>query len=211
MGKKAMALEQGRLATTPDCMRLPCNLVGVPPVRQRQDFSCGVAATLMLLRYWCVDDFTDVEESALYEPLQTTRAGGTEPSPMVDFLRRGGLFARYRSGDVRVNELERAVMAREPPILDLQAWRDDDTPWPDTWDAGHYVVMVGYDEEHLYFADPSRATQAGYAFLERSELDDRWHDLTGADERVARMTIFVHGTQRLPSRGPVAERAERLR
>jgi hypothetical protein len=71
--------------------------------------------------------------------------------------------------------------------------------------------LVGYDEERLYLADPSRATRLGYAFLSRSELDDRWHDLTQPDERVGRMAIFVRGEQRLLlSRRPIADRAERL-
>jgi ABC-type bacteriocin/lantibiotic exporter with double-glycine peptidase domain len=206
MREKAMPLERGWPKAGPNSLPLPSNLIGVPPIRQCQDFTCGVAATLMLLRYWCVDGCADVEESALYEPLQTTRVAGTEPGPMVDLSRRKGLFAYYRNGDVRVDELGRAVMAGEPPILDLQAWRDDDTPWRETWDAGHYVVLVGYDEERLYVADPSRATRLGYAFLSRSELDDRWHDLTRADERVERMAIFVRGE--LTAAPPPTDRRE---
>jgi hypothetical protein len=82
MGEKAMPLEQGWPKAGPNSLPLPSNLIGVPPIRQCQDFTCGVAATLMLLRYWCVDGCADVEESALYEPLQTTRiAGGTTTRP----------------------------------------------------------------------------------------------------------------------------------
>ena len=54
-------------------------------------------------------------------------------------------------------------------MVDLQAWSDHAAPWRQTWDAGHYVVMVGYDDDRLYFADPSRATPNGYAFLQRGE------------------------------------------
>jgi len=191
---------------------LPDNLVRVPLVQQSQDFSCGAAATLLLLRYWSVDGYARADESALYEALHTTRTRGTEPGPIADLLRRCGLRAEYRSGDVNVAELERAVSAREPPIVDLQAWSDHNATWRETWDAGHYVVLVGYDKERLYFADPSRATPGGYAFLDRSELDDRWHDLTGVnDEQVHRMAIFVRGTTRwLATPGLVSERATKL-
>ena len=173
---------------------LPGNLVQVPVVTQRRDFSCGPAATLALLRYWRPDTFATVEESALYAPLETTHAHGTEPEPIAQLLRSLGLEAQYRHGNVTVADLERAVDAREPPIVDLQAWTDHHLPYRETWDAGHYVVMVGYDDERLYFADPSTMTPHGYVFLPRVELEERWHDLAGlADVRVERMAIFVRG------------------
>jgi predicted double-glycine peptidase len=180
-------------------------------VQQAQGFSCGAAATLMLLRYWRYDTFAGVDESELYAALDTTQAQGTEPEPMVALLRQHGIDAEYRNGNVRVEDLERAVDAREPPIVDLQAWRDRPDPWPETWDAGHYVVMVGYDAERLYFADPSRATPKGYAYLLRSELEPRWHDLAGpANVRVDRMAIFVRGATRWTPDAPLPAEATHL-
>jgi ABC-type bacteriocin/lantibiotic exporter with double-glycine peptidase domain len=190
---------------------LPANLVMVPLVQQVQDFSCGAAATLLLMRYWCVGAYDGAAESDLYAPLRTTQARGTEPEPIVDLFRRSGLHAEYRTGSVQVDDLERAVAAGEPPVVDLQAWSDHDAPWRQTWDAGHYVVMVGYDTERLYFADPSRATPRGYAFLNRTELDDRWHDLSGDhDTLVERMTIFVRGSQRWLPQGHAPSYATKL-
>jgi predicted double-glycine peptidase len=189
---------------------LPANAVQVPVVRQRQNFSCGAAVTLTLLRYWCVEPYARVEEEALYASLSTTDARGTEPEPMVALLNRGGVDARYRHGDVTIGDLERAVDAQEPPIVDLQAWREHDAPWREIWDAGHYVMMVGYDRERLFFADPSNLTPEGYAFLLRDELDERWHDLSGErDERLVRMTIFARGKQRCSS-GALPREAVRL-
>jgi predicted double-glycine peptidase len=190
---------------------LPANVVRIPFVQQAQGFSCGAAAALMLLRYWRYDTYAGVDESELYGPLDTTQAQGTEPEPMVELLRRSGLEAEYRNGLVHVEDLERAVDAREPPIVDLQAWSDRTDPWPETWDAGHYVVMVGYDAERLYFADPSRATPKGYAFLLRSELEPRWHDLAGlANRRVERMAIFVRGTTRWTANAALPAEATHL-
>jgi predicted double-glycine peptidase len=173
---------------------LPVNLIQVPVVTQRSDFSCGPAATLTLLRYWRPNDFSAIEETALYAPLETTHSGGTEPEPIAALLRRSGLDAEYRHGDVTVVDLERAVDGRQPPMVDLQAWTDHATPYRETWDAGHYVLMVGYDAERLFFADPSTMSPHGYVFLPRAELDERWHDLTGIrDDRVERMAIFARG------------------
>jgi predicted double-glycine peptidase len=192
---------------------LPRNLVRVPSVKQRTDFSCGSAATLSLLRYWRWDVYARVDEASLYLPLATTRARGTEPQPIVSFLNTvGGIAAEYRHGDVTSSDLEKAVDAREPPIVDLQAWRDHDTPWRDIWDAGHYVIMVGYDDERLIFMDPSTMTPGAYAYLPRAELAERWHDLAGDhDERIERMTIFARGcTDAWAPDEPASEGATRL-
>ena len=85
----------------------------------------------------------------------------------------------YVHGDVTLAQLERAVDAGQPPIVDLQAWRDVEHPWTEVWDAGHYAILVGYDAEHLFFMDPSVLTAAAYAYMPRGELDERWHDLAG--------------------------------
>jgi predicted double-glycine peptidase len=190
---------------------LPKNLIYVPVVRQRRDFSCGAAAVLALLRYWCPEAYATVDEDALYAPLKTTDAKGTEPEPMTELLLRSGLRAVYRHSDVTAADLEGAVDARQPPIVDLQAWRDKDTPWRETWDAGHYVMMVGYDTERLFFADPSTMSPEGYVYLPRGELEERWHDLAGDEDRpLRRMAIFAGGSKPWAPSTPPPKEAARL-
>jgi len=176
-------------------LSLPPAAARVPVVKQTTDFSCGAAATLSLLRYWRRDRYASVGEVALHQALQTTEERGTEPEPIVRYLREAaGLDAVYRHGDVTLEQLERGVDARQPPIVDLQAWNETARPYREVWDAGHYVVMIGYDDEHLFFMDPSVLTPGDYAFLPRAELEERWHDLSGDDDaRVERMAIFVRG------------------
>jgi hypothetical protein len=173
--------------------RLPSNLIAVPAVKQVTDFSCGAAATLSLLRLWRWETYAHVEETDLHGALQTTDAAGTEPEPMAEYLRVAAhLRAEYHHGDVTLSQLLLAVDRGEPPIVDLQAWRDRDQPWRETWDAGHYVVLVGYDAERLFVMDPSVLTPGAYAYLPAAELDERWHDLAGPhDVPVERMVIFV--------------------
>lgn len=176
-------------------------------------YSCGAAATLSMLRLWCWDEFAEVDERTLFPALDTTETQGTEPEPMVDVMRRlGGMSADYRHGDVTLAQLEKAVDAGHPPIVDLQAWRDDDWPWRQTWEAGHYVILVGYDRDNLYVMDPSVLTPGGYAYLPRAELDERWHDLSGpASTHLERMVIFVRGERRWQPTGDVEREATRLR
>ncbi|MDP9001051.1 MAG: C39 family peptidase [Myxococcota bacterium] len=192
---------------------LPRNLVRVPSVKQRTDFSCGAAATLSLLRYWRWNVYARVDETALYVPLKTTRSNGTEPEPIAAFLSIAGeIPAEYAHTSVTVADLEQAVDSREPPIVDLQAWIDDDMPWRDVWDAGHYVIMVGYDDERVFFMDPSTMTPGGCAYLPRREFHERWHDLAGDPYvRLEHMAIFAHGSTPVwvPNE-PAPERAAKL-
>jgi len=178
---------------------LPPNLVHVPAVKQRTDFSCGASAALSLLRFWRGDEYARVQESDLFGPLQTTPAAGTEPEPIAENLRAAaGLETRYLHGDVTLTTLEQAVDAGQPPLVDLQCWRDTEAPWPEVWDAGHYAILVGYDAEHLFFMDPSVLTEGTYAFMPRGELNERWHDTTGTDDtKVERMVVFVRGARAL--------------
>jgi predicted double-glycine peptidase len=177
---------------------LPSNVVHVPVVKQRTDFSCGTAAALSLLRLWRHAEYATVDEARLYVPLQTTERDGTEPEPIIAYLRGvARLDADYSHGDVTLAQLERALDAGAPPMVDLQCWRDDGKPWSDVWDAGHYAIFVGYDAEHLFFMDPSVLTPGAYAFIPRAELAERWHDLSGpANSRLYNMALFVRGDAR---------------
>lgn len=192
---------------------LPSNLVHVPPVKQRTDYSCGAAATLSLLKFWRGDAYAHTQESDLFGPLHTTPAAGTEPEPIAEHLTlAGGLETRYVHGDVTLAQLERAVDAGQPPLVDLQCWRDHPVPWRDVWDAGHYAILVGYDSENLFFMDPSILTVGAYGFMPRSELFDRWHDTAGPnDTRLERMVVFARGPRPLWTPcGPLPATATRL-
>ena len=87
-------------------------------------------------------------------------------------------------------------------ILDIQAWPDKDpTPddWSDNWEDGHYVVLVGMDQDFLYLMDPS--THMGYGYIPRAELAGRWHDYEteqGKRREYRRMGIFISGKEHLP-------------
>ena len=184
---------------------IPDNLIAVPLVRQKTDYSCGDASALAVLRYWDYDDYARTPESDLYGPLGTTSADGTDPVPIRDYLETvGGVHADYRHGAEAVTEddLVAAVDRGDPPIVDLQAWQGEKKDWGTDWDDGHYVVLVGYDAERFFFMDPS--TGGHYAFIPRDEFDTRWHDVVGKSTHAFHMAIFVHGdgAAHTPDRAP---------
>lgn len=88
-------------------------------------------------------------------------------------------------------------------ILDVQAWTDAPAPvdWANTWEDGHYVVLVGLHEKNIYLMDPS--TGAAYAYVPLREFEDRWHDYLilpdGSRKEYIHMGIYIKGATPLPS------------
>jgi predicted double-glycine peptidase len=178
---------------------LPENMIPVPLVAQKTDYSCGDASALAILRYWLNDTWKQRPETDLYKPLGTTSKDGTDPRPIATFLAgQAGLSADYVSGeaDVTTDDLEAAIDGGDPTIVDIEAWQavahaQDMKPWATDWIDGHYVVLTGYDADNYYFMDPS--TTGRYAYIPKAQFAKRWHDVLGTSQHVQHMTIFVHG------------------
>jgi predicted double-glycine peptidase len=177
-------------------LTLPKKLIPVPLISQKKDFSCGDVSTLAILRYWNFTKWKSTPEKALYKPLKTSSKSGTDPSPMAAFLsKEPGLKAEFKDTIPSVADLEGAVDRGEPAIVNIQAWQDvprakDLKPWAPDWVDGHYVVLVGYDKDNLYFMDPS--TPGHYTYIPRSQFPDRWHDIVGAKNvHTQHIVIFV--------------------
>ena len=172
----------------------------VPDVRQSTGYSCGAAALQAVLAYWGIEE----REDRLAARLGTTPEAGTHPEAIVRGARELCLTAEIREG-LELADLERALAEGTSVIVDLQAWRESpDAPWTETWDDGHYMVLLGLDAANLYFEDPSLLGARGV--IPRAEFVDRWHDYEGeepldpSDRRYVHMAIFLRG------QGPVRAR-----
>jgi predicted double-glycine peptidase len=175
---------------------LPADYLPVPFTEQEQDYSCGAAAALAVLRYW---QAYGGDESSLYELLGTSPKDGTPPENIARGLAAFGLETGLREG-MTLADLRAALGRGDSVILDIQAWRDDeDTPWSERWDDGHYVVLTGMDEHYAYVMDPS--TPERYTYLPLPELLERWHDYEDRDGSVRRYYqtgIIARGRRPLP-------------
>jgi len=171
----------------------PSPFAAVPDVRQSTGYTCGAAALQAVLAYWGFPE----REDRLAARLHSTPEAGTHPLDIVRVAREFGLTAELREG-LGLPALEAALASGTTVIVDLQAWRErTDVPWTETWDDGHYMVLVGMDAEKLYFEDPSLLGRRG--FIPRAEFIDRWHDYEGdppldaSDRKYVRMAIFLAG------------------
>jgi hypothetical protein len=165
----------------------------VPDVRQSTGYTCGAAALQAVLAYWG----TSEREDRLVARLRSTPEAGTHPLDIVRVAREFGLTAELREG-LSLADLEAALAAGTTVIVDLQAWREGtDIPWAETWEDGHYMVLLSLDNEKLYFEDPSLL--GAHGFIPRDEFLDRWHDYEGdppldpSDRAYVHMAMFIRG------------------
>jgi predicted double-glycine peptidase len=145
------------------------NLIPVPMVRQGTNYTCGVAALQSILHYYGVSYREDVLARALHaDPKE-----GTDHRQIERFARHKG-FTVEKKLNMTLDELKAWVDRRIPALVLIQAWPDKPRDYSSDWDDGHYVVTVGYDDEKLYFMDPS--TLGNYTCISLASFVERWHD-----------------------------------
>jgi len=169
--------------------KLPENYLPLPIVRQSTSYSCGAASLLSILLYWQIED---IPESELFKSLNTTEEG-THPKNIVEYANSRGLKAHMKE-NTTIEELQLALSKGETVILDIQAWCDTDIDWKNSWENGHYVVLIGLDKMNAFFMDPSIGSAYGYIPID--ELMERWHDYEKHEKGVwknYKLAIFISG------------------
>jgi len=167
---------------------VPGLLSQVPDVRQSQSYSCGAASLQAVFSYWGIDQ----REGVLIQELNTTEATGTPPESIVRVARAHGLEADLRT-NLTLADLEESLAGNVPVIIACQAWRDQseaNLSWDDTWEDGHYMVVIGLDRSNVYFEDPALLGTRGE--IPRQEFLSRWHDYEGGPPFRNSSTILYH-------------------
>lgn len=163
----------------------------VPPVVQKQDYSCGPASLLACVRYFLPT--AQANEEMLAYLAGTSEKDGTEPEGLVAAAAAFGLQAEVRE-HMTMQDLRTNVDQGALTIVALQAWADTKGPPPEgysvRWQDGHYVVCTGYDGPRFYFMDPS--LEGARATLTPQELAARWHDVDGNHMRYS-LGVVVRG------------------
>ncbi len=171
--------------------KLPANMQNIPLVRQATTYSCGAASLLAVLSYW---QMSDGNESSLYKHLGTNEKTGTDSSRIVAYAQSLGLSAELKTNQTLAKVREKFESGHSV-ILDFQAWAEVPHPdWKNRWEDGHYAVLVGIDQDYLYFMDPS--TLGSYAFIAAKEFIERWHDYEIKDGKrvlIQQMAIYIKG------------------
>ena len=171
--------------------------------RQITEYSCGASALQAVLSYWG----RELDETAIMKIIGTSEDVGTYPENIVRGVRALGLQVEARE-NLTLDEVRRFG---HPMIALCQVWRSQrsSTPRPeDDWDNGHYIVVLGVDEEYVYFQDPY--LHMGKAFVTRATFERHWHQIMGGEAagnpKLVHLGILIRGDRpaRAAAAGPTA-------
>lgn len=153
-------------------------LFSMPDTRQSTEYSCGAAAMQAVLGYWG----RDIGEEDIREMLNTNEESGTYPDDIIRVALALGLQPEYKE-NMTMADLEDDVAAGIPVVVDCQAWRSVsqyNESWTDIWYNGHWMVVIGIDENNVTLEDPYILGDRG--LMPREEFEARWHNVRGLDE-----------------------------
>jgi predicted double-glycine peptidase len=145
--------------------------IDLPNTFQLEDYTCGPAALMAIFAYYGVGP----EEEWELEEHMGIDEEGSDPKHILRAVKRYGLAHREFS-PMTVGELVTCLDDKHPVMIMLQAWGDRRS-YDRWWVDGHWIVAIGYDRRRIYFEDP--AIYRGRGYLDRAELERRWHDVEG--------------------------------
>ena len=157
-----------------------------PEFRQIYNYDCGVTAMQQILVYYGIEK----REDELIKMLDSKKEDGTKLSKMVDVAKYFGLEVDIIKNS-SIKEIKNLIDNNIPPILLLQAWRsfsDKTIDWKKSFIDGHYAIAIGYNENTIFFEDPSSVVRT---YLTFDELEDRWHDLNDNNKTKNYHTMLV--------------------
>jgi ABC-type bacteriocin/lantibiotic exporter with double-glycine peptidase domain len=139
---------------------------------QPDDITCGPTCVAMLLRHHGID--VDVDEvkaltKTVWFSLEGRDIGMTLPSYISSAISDYGLSPRQFSG--RISDLKRQVAGSGPCITLV---RSEEYGW-------HYVLVIGYDRESVFFINPSIGSLEGLSVREFLSAWDWSGDISGRE------------------------------
>ena len=140
-------------------------ILDFPKLRQVYDYDCGANALQGVLDYYGID----VNEGIIMK-----KAGTNHKGTEISGLKKAAEYfkLKYREGEMTFDDLKKYIDKKIPVIIAIQAWPKEKVNWKTEWSTGHYVVVVGYSKNRIYFEDPYSERRT---FLYYSELEERWH------------------------------------
>lgn len=159
-------------------------ILNYPSLCQTYDWDCGPSILQSVLLYYG----TFVREGELIK-LSGADRSGTYLNGIFKVLIKHGLG--YTAEIMDIIKLKAYIDNEVPVVLMVQAWSDKTiTDWKNDWKNGHFVTLIGYQEDKLIFADPYSAHRV---YLTLDELNDRWHDIDTINNKYFHYGIAIYG------------------
>lgn len=176
--------------------------INLPSSRQQTDYTCGAVALRSIAKYYGKDL---KDEEAFRQLCNSGKNKGTHPEDIAKAARALGFDATVKE-NLTVDELISYISKKIPVICAIQAWGNE-KEYKELRD-GHYVVAIGFDNDNIYFEDPSISGSRPY--LSKKEFLKRWIDREAyIDNPIKkRLGIIIKGNR--PKRKEVITKTRRL-
>lgn len=161
-------------------------IIDYPSFRQSTNYSCGATVVQSALLY-CLGSKSEIPETDLFKSLATTKKDGTSPISIISLFKSKGI--EYSTGTLTKDNLIKNVDNNIPTIICIQAWSKKYSDYTNIDSEGHYVTVIGYNNDGFIFEDPS--VSGRYGFIKYDDLDDRWHDVDNNGKRYDHFGIAI--------------------
>lgn len=159
-------------------------LLTFPEIRQFVTYDCWACALQAVFAYYNID----IKESIIMKRVNTTTEG-TNIEDIINVAENEWL--KCISKEMTIKEVKEYIDRNIPVLVALQARTDHKKPnWRKDRDDWHYVVAIGYDDENIYFEDPSSFKRS---FLSYKEFQERWHDVSKEWEKYINHWVAFFG------------------
>ncbi len=166
--------------------KIIANILEFPNFVQPNPYSCGVASALSILRYYGIED---ERERKLEKTLKTTPKNGTHLIHIMKLFTHRGLT--IDAGKMTIADVEKYIDKGIPVLVMIQARSNKKKiDYAKTRAEGHYVVVIGYNKEYLFFDDP---VLKSVGYMTKKEFVSRWHDKDNKDEVYVNYGVAVYG------------------
>ncbi|PKN75289.1 MAG: hypothetical protein CVU52_06175 [Deltaproteobacteria bacterium HGW-Deltaproteobacteria-10] len=171
-------------------------IIDMPSGRQTFDYDCGAKALQIVLAYYGLD----IREDILLKSLASSDQYGTLAHNMVALAKEKGFKVVAKSG-MTLKTLKQYIDDECPVIVLVQAWADKYmtiNDWKKVNEHGHYVIVIGYQDNKIIFEDPSSFPRT---WMTKREFLARWHYTdTRTQEKMDHFAIVLQGKKPINTR-----------
>ena len=145
-------------------------MISLKPFKQSKGY-CGPASLKMVLSAYDINK----SENYLAKLTKTSRKNGCKEKNMIKAAKSLG-FKGFVKEQSTIKEIKKLVSKKIPVIVD----------WFSPEEAGHYSVVIGFDKQSIFLADP----HFGKIVKHKIEwFEERWFDLV--NEKLISKEIIV--------------------
>lgn len=119
-------------------------LIEIPKLRQSEEYSCGATVIQMILSYYGLD----IKESKLIDELDVKHGSGVKLSKIQNLMDKFGFKTDKKL--INFNQLKSLINRKIPQIIAIEKIKG----------KHHFVIPVGYYDDGIIFADPSKYTNS---------------------------------------------------